>query len=215
MKEIVGAKATWPDGQSVEIFDLSYSGASMRKPDALLFEKGKRLSLRLEIAGYSFFSQPCELVRSDEKMVAVRFQKLDTVALKIFDEFLNDKLLGLHMALVNPKFYGENQTFKYWFHGPRDTNVFLWVDGEKLSQASIELDEQFLEWNGLKFKQKRVQSESASWESARGLNAPEFLEEVPVRPELLSRALKIFTQVQKPPPALWALLDLIKTAVKR
>lgn len=215
LKELIGARVTWPDRQVVDVFDMSYSGASMKKPDRLELEPGKELMLLWEIAGSSPFPVPCKLVRGDEKMVAIQFLHLSTDALRIFDEFLNDKLLGRHTALVNPKFYGDNQTFKYWFHGPRDTNVFLWTEGERIDRATVELDGLYLQWDGSRFHQKQLRSDVKAWDDSYVGPEDLLLEEVDLEPEFLARVLKIFTQVQNPPPAMWALLDLIKTAVKR
>lgn len=140
---IIGIDVKWPEGITTGVLDISYIGAALIKSSKAeeKFSKGDLVELL-----FSFTDGPqnvpfdAEVIREDEKTRAVYFPELSIQARQALEIFLKQKLVGLNTRLVDPKYYIKEQGFNFWFHGPNQTNVFIWEDNTKIQKATIEMN---------------------------------------------------------------------------
>ena len=43
------------------------------------------------------------------------------------------------MALIDPKHYSTKADFSFWWHGPKDTNLYLWGEKGQLVKVHMEM----------------------------------------------------------------------------
>ena len=67
-------------------------------------------------------------MRASSNGLALEFVDVPIDARIFIDRLISDRVIGLNMSLVDPKFYSANASFTHWFHGPKDTNLFLWEE---------------------------------------------------------------------------------------
>lgn len=207
LQDIIGVQVAWPGGESVPVLDLSFSGSAMRRPKSLEFEKGRRLRLNWSFAGNKTLEIESELIRFDEKMVAIKFVKLEAKALEVLDSFLTENLIGRNLSFVNPKFYGSRDDYQFWFHGPKDTNLFVWADGDRAIRTILEFDRHILNYAKGDWSLKKLPPTSSLEEDTRWQN-------IELTKVFLSRAIRLLTQIVTPPPAIWDFLEHLKEKAK-
>lgn len=151
--QISNASAEWPRGAKSFLYDISYSGAALSAPreGLLTIESGQIMPLKLSLGDQASFSAHVKVIRVTSEIVGVNFEELPTDGHRAIEKFLQIKLIGAYMRLVDPKLYSPEQTFHFWYHGPKDTNIFIWTLHEALEKFSIELDFEVLFWNRGRF----------------------------------------------------------------
>ena len=151
---ITGLEVKWPGGHVTGVLDISYIGAAIIKSSKITekFAKGDIIEFFFSFAGgESDVVFDAEVVREDEKVLAIYFPELTVQARQALDTFLKQKLVGLNTRLVDPKYYIKEQGFDFWFHGPNQTNVFIWGNLEEIKKASIEVNYQVITFEDGKF----------------------------------------------------------------
>lgn len=151
---IAGLEVKWPKGHVTGVLDISYIGAAIIKSTKILekYSKGDEVEFLFSFAaGEQDVAFDAEVIREDDKVLAVHFPELSLQARKALDTFLKQKVIGLNTKLVDPKFYIEKQGFNYWFHGPSQTNVFIWGTPEDVQKASFEVNYQVISFENGKF----------------------------------------------------------------
>ena len=109
-----------------QIFDMSYQGAALGQP------KNRPISDTTAPLNLEFSTEidqavvPVRVVRLTEELVAVEFTNVPVPARIIVDRVVTDRIVGLNFRLVEPEHYAVDQDFNYWFHGPKETNLYLW-----------------------------------------------------------------------------------------
>ncbi len=147
------------DHGSTLVFDMSYEGAAFAQPGKKKItdvDKEITLHLKTEIDEAKIKATP---VRVSEEVVAVTFREISVPARVIIDRVVTDRIIGLNMTLIDPKHYAGKTDFSYWFHGPKETNLYLWFDDNQLSRAQMETAEAMLvfEDNEVFFENKALQ----------------------------------------------------------
>lgn len=145
-RHLVGAWIKWPGQNKLgEIYDISYQGMAGAKVVAVNVGESSDVEV---ILGDSV-SMVCRVRVAWVHSTVIGLEILSTdVAFKqTLDEYLEDKIIGAYLRPIHPKYFAPNEDFQYWYHGPKDTNVFLWLDKEEnapVKRAVFELDGQFL-----------------------------------------------------------------------
>jgi hypothetical protein len=212
LKELIGARIEWGKDKITDVLDLSYTGAAVVRPENFEFEKGKAVEVQMHFAGSAAFPLQIVLVRETEKIFGIQFQNLNKKTIEALDGFLSDKILGRNLRSVNPKFFRQGHTFNHWLHGPNNTNLYLWVDGQTISQAVLELAGSVLMYEKDTFYLQKIDEDD--WAGDEYVVFP-FIKEKPRTEnlqlqEFLKRALKVLSQVENAPTAIWALIDILK-----
>jgi len=142
-KIIVGAKVDWLDQCESEVFDISYKGVAVNRPQGLSLRAGDTTDLKLILGKLEPCTLKAKVVWFNDHVVGLEFLDIDHVTRMIIDEFLEDKIIGAHMVPVSPQYFSEQVDFQYWYHGPNNTNVFLWESGDnQLTRAMVSFDDQ-------------------------------------------------------------------------
>ena len=152
--KISGLEVKWPGGYVTGVLDISYIGAAIVKTSKITekFSKGEIIEFYFSFAnGEQDVVFDAEVIREDDKVLAVHFPELTLKARKSLETFLKQKLIGLNTKLVDPKFYIKEQGFDFWFHGPNQTNVFIWGDKDQIIKAAVELNYEVITFEDGKF----------------------------------------------------------------
>lgn len=204
-----GVSALWPGGEVSDVLDMSYTGAALSRPAKSAVAEQDRVRLEFRVQGTETVPIEAEIVRSGEHVVGVRFCELSTEARLCFEKFLKEKLLGLSLRLVNPHYYGSKLDFTYWFHGPNETNIFLWVEKKALKKAMIELGSEVLLFEDNTFSE----GESSSEHGAR--SAKMLRSNVQGGSALMKKVFELAAQVQEGRELLEPLLRKLGERVQR
>ncbi len=136
----------------VELVDLGYGGAAFSQPEKA------RVSLTGEIINLDFFMNgkkghtlKARVARLTDQMFAVEFVEATKNMKTFVDQLISNRMVGLNMNLVDPQFYRGKESFAYWFHGPKGTNLFLWENNGVLQKATMDFPDLALHWENGKF----------------------------------------------------------------
>lgn len=147
-RALLGAQARWPEGNKSAMFDLSYQGAALERPENFSLNQDQQVKLHLELGSSRKFDVEARIAWATANRVGVEFSQLSIDDRVMLDEFLEDRLIGSHLHRVDPRFFNPGVDFQHWYHGPRNTNVFLWteLDGADtvIKRAIVDFDDQHL-----------------------------------------------------------------------
>jgi len=122
------------------VFDMSYTGAAFAQPKEKKIQNVDQvieLKLKTEVDQSVLKSK---VIRVNEEVVAVEFDQIDVSSRIIIDRVVTDRIIGINMLLIDPKHYSPQADFSFWFHGPRETNLYLWTSGDDLIKAQMDMD---------------------------------------------------------------------------
>lgn len=146
---------------STVVFDMSYSGAALGQPkEKQVTEDNKEILVLLKTPVDEALLK-AKVVRAEGDMVAVQFIEITVEARVIIDRVVTDRMIGVNMFLIDSRHYSPNSDFNFWFHGPKETNLYLWVADDRLVKAQMELDSSllFFEDDSFIFEQKFTQND--------------------------------------------------------
>ncbi len=221
LRQIIGIDAKIRTGERVPVLDLSYGGAALLLKDPVLKEKvGSSLDLQLIFNGSTHVPITAEVVRNSAAATGVRFFNMPAEARLEFDRFLNDQMLGLNTHQVRPELLTNSNRgdgLTCWYHGPKDTNIFIWQKHAQIERAVIELDYQVLEYiqGELAFGQAPMDSEffvdgySAYLEKATLANNVKYSQI-----DLIKRAISVLSQIPKKSSEVSWLVDILLGKLK-
>jgi hypothetical protein len=152
--KIGGLEVKWPGGFVTGVLDISYIGAAIVKTSKITqkFAKGETIEFLFSFAnGPTDVPFDGEVIREDEKAIAVYFPELSLKARRALEGFLKQKLIGLNTKLVDSKYYIKEQDFDFWFHGPNQTNVFIWGNLEHVRKVTFEINNEVMTFEKGKF----------------------------------------------------------------
>lgn len=158
-REIAGAKILWPkQGQSV-VYDMSYAGLAVECGGRTLqFKAGQHLEVGLKLPGQDPFPIEVDIVRVGPKVIALKIATTSPDGRIKIDQFLKDQIVGTNTRKMKSEILDASFKSDIWFHGPFDTNFFLWGKGENLQKAVFEYDNLLLTFEENKFRVTRSAS---------------------------------------------------------
>lgn len=126
-------------GASV-VFDMSYNGAALAQPTEKAVENvGDIIKVHL-VTEIDQATVEARVVRATAKAIACEFLDIPSTARIIIDRLVTDRMIGLNMQLIDSSHYSPQADFSHWFYGPKETNLFLWSQGDKLIRAQFNLN---------------------------------------------------------------------------
>ncbi|MCB0378403.1 MAG: PilZ domain-containing protein [Bdellovibrionales bacterium] len=126
-------------GNSV-VFDMSYSGAALAQPqEKRIDQTDQPIKINL-VTDIDKAAIEAKVIRATKDMVATEFLSVPVEARIIIDRMISDRMIGLNMHLIDPSHYSAHAHFTHWFHGPKETNLFLWARGDDLDKAQFDLN---------------------------------------------------------------------------
>jgi hypothetical protein len=127
------------------------------------------------------------------------------------DQHIKDQIVGLSMRQISSDLLHPSAKADVWFHGPFDTNIFLWYNDQKeITKAVIEYDNVFLTSENGHFEMQR--SFSAT-EETKGYAAPYMSitnPKVSLGASWLARLKKLLIQMVDPQDDIKKLIELLK-----
>ena len=139
---------------------MSYNGAALAQPaDRKVENVGDKVLVHL-VTEIDRASVEAKIVRATDKAIACQFLDISSAARIIIDRLVTDRMIGLNMQLIDSSHYSPQSDFSHWFHGPKETNLFLWTQGSQLVKAQFNLNNVVLvyEDDGFFFENKDVNS---------------------------------------------------------
>lgn len=131
----------------VELYDIGYGGAAFSQPEgAPLTSAGETVALDFILNGHKAQTINGRIVRLTDGMFAIEFSDASKDTKVFVDKLITSRMVGLNMNLIDPQYYKGKETFSYWFHGPKGTNLFLWEDQGQLLRASLDLPDMAIHW---------------------------------------------------------------------
>lgn len=219
LQPLLGAILHWPNHETSPVFDLSYFGVAASRPALFAPLKGDRLELRIELGKEASIPLKGKMAWGNDKVIGIQLDPLKVEARQAFDDFLEDRLIGLNLRRVDRRHYGPFD-FSVWYHGPHDTNVYLWQDikTDKILKAEIELDGRVLIFDGKQLLSGGARAASLTDQIGAGSRLAVDDDDLPVEVEdhnpLVKRALSILSQVDEPRGPMRDFLTLLAKAAK-
>lgn len=110
----------------LRVYDMSLSGLACEVLASL--QRRQQLVGRIVLGGGEPQSLELTVVWASEKVMGLRFEKCEAAVKLSIGDFLQDRIVGQHMIAVDPKYFAEHVNFQSWYHGPNNTNVFVWKE---------------------------------------------------------------------------------------
>ncbi len=215
LTHLLGAKAIWNNREQIDVHDLSYVGAAFVRSLGINAQPGETVAINLELSGQPPFHISCEVMRVSDKLIAVAFAPLSTEARVGLERYLQEKMIGLHMHPIDPKYFAKPGQFSHWFHGPNNTNLFLWHADMRLTQATVELGPDFLIYKNGEFaegnSEQFLDHENDDYVKPlfdKNLESSEFRKQIGLSP-LMTRTLNVLSQIDDPEKVVEPLIRLI------
>lgn len=146
MPSLSGVKVQWPFELShleSEVLDLSLSGLATQGAGVpAKLKLGQSFEVKLKVEGVR---EPVMLkvrvVRLQGQLVGLAMESISTEGRLTLDQPVKDRLVSENIHQLSPAELSSEFHAATWFHGPFDTNFFLWFkpDGT-LKDALIEYD---------------------------------------------------------------------------
>jgi hypothetical protein len=213
-EKIMGLEVEWPDGIHTGVLDISYIGAAIAKNSKvkISLQKGDRVPFVFCFADQDKkIMIDSEVIREDERSLAVYFLNLTLPGRQTLEKFLKQKLIGLNTHLIDPKFYIKEQGFDYWFHGPNQTNIFIWGTKDEIRKATFEVNYEVISYEDGEFflSESKEFLEVPTEDYAYRVNNPESKKPLPPRSKHISEILSLLSQVQDTTGAIKTLIQKV------
>ncbi len=137
----------------VELVDIGYGGAAFSQPEKTRISlTGDTVHLDFLMYGKKNQTLKGRVIRLSEDMFAVEFVDSSQQTKAFVDQLISNRMVGLNMNLIDPQFYRGKESFAYWFHGPKSTNLFLWENNGALQKATMDFTDVALHWENGQFQ---------------------------------------------------------------
>lgn len=149
VQPLLGATLHWPNHETSQVFDISYFGVATGKPALFEVKIEDAVQIQMDLGEETSLKLNARVAWGTDKVVGLRLDPLGIDERQALDEFLEDRLIGINLRRIDRRHFGSFD-FSVWYHGPNDTNVFLWTDlkTDRILKAEIELDGRVLIFDG-------------------------------------------------------------------
>lgn len=149
---LLGAKAHWPSLEQVDVYDLAYKGAAIGAPSLFAIEVNQKIPLKVSLNPYGDIGVNCRVAWIAEGRIGLEFEDMTAGAKRLLDQYLDIKIIGQNLKLVDPRHFNANTDFTDWYTGPHDTHVFLWRnDSAQIQKAKVESEFGAVEFDGVRW----------------------------------------------------------------
>lgn len=171
--KIEGAQFLWPQGGKSQVLDLSYSGIAISAVGFLDQVKiGDYLEAHLLLPHEAHFQIPVavRVVRKAAHVIGLKVDSTNAEGRIKIDQMMKDGIVAKGLSKRSPLQLHANLKSDVWFHGPFDTNMFIWkTPSGTMEKCIIEYDNTVLIYEKGEFKVART---SSSADEAQGYVAP-------------------------------------------
>ncbi len=170
--KLEGLQFLWPKGGKSQILDLSYSGLAISSQGFLDAVKlGDYIEAHILLPGEEQLQIPVSVrvVRKTAQIIGLRIDSTSPEGRIKIDQVMKDLIVAENVRKMSPLLLHSSLQCDVWYHGPFDTNLFLWKDGLSLVRAYIEYDNTVLVYEEGNFRVARTASTS---DEAHGYGGP-------------------------------------------
>lgn len=218
VQPLLGAALHWPNHETSPVFDLSYFGVAAGRPALYSPKADERMDLRIDLGKDASVPLKGRVAWTGDRVIGFQLDPLGIEARQALDDFLEDRLIGMNLRRVDRRHYGPFD-FSVWYHGPHNTNVFLWQElkTDKITKAEIELDGRVLIFDGKQLLSGGARAMSLTDQIGAGSKdadddvLPTVMKD---HMPLVKRTLSILSQVDEPRGPLREFLSLLAKAAK-
>lgn len=171
-EKLDGLQFLWPKGGKSQILDLSYSGIAISSHGYLdQIKLGDYLEANILLPGAEQHQIPVavRVVHKTAQMIGFRIDSTSPEGRIKIDQVMKDVIVGENIRKMSPHLLHSSLQCDVWYHGPFDTNFFLWKDGMSLKKAFIEYDNSVLVYENEAF---RVARTSSTADESHGYGGP-------------------------------------------
>lgn len=170
---IDGAQFLWPQGGKSQVLDLSYSGIAISSAGFLdQVRVGDYIEAHLLLPHDQHFQIPVavRVVRKAANIIGLKIDSTNPEGRIKIDQMMKDMIVSQGLVKRSPETLNAHIKADIWFHGPFDTNFFIWKTSEgKLDRCYIEYDNTVLLYENGDY---RVARTSSTADEAQGYGAP-------------------------------------------
>lgn len=209
-----GVQMLLPSRQLSPVFDLSYAGIAISSSGLVgILKPGHYFPATLKLEGHK---EPVALklrvVKVTAKLIGFVFDTMATEGRLKLDQVIKDQLVVKNMRVLSSGHLQPALQADVWYHGPFDTNVFIWTkkDGPGIEKIILEYDN--LIWIYTSGKVELQKSLSAT-DEAKGYAAPIFEtagQKVSMGASWMDRLIKTIEQLPDSQGYLKETLQLLK-----
>ncbi|MDZ4660676.1 MAG: PilZ domain-containing protein [Pseudomonadota bacterium] len=195
LHRIIGVNASVISGPNVPVLDLSYGGAALEMgPSSDNHKIGDKIGIQFLLEDQMLKPITSEIVRISGNALGVSFKEMTPETRLGFDQIIKDKMIGLNTYqirtdLLNP--FERRLDLSCWFHGPRDTNIFIWQRHGHIDKAVIEYDYYLIHFESGLFKISRTEPDSEL--ESDGYVA--YFEKTSAGQELIAKDLEVLKRI--------------------
>ena len=170
--KLSGLQFLWPKGGKSAVLDLSYSGVAINGLGFMDQVKlGDYIEANILLPGDDQIQIPVavRVVRKTTQIIGFKIDSTSPEGRIKIDQTIKDLIVAHNIRPMSPELLHDNFRCDVWYHGPFDTNFFLWKDGFSLSKAYIEYDNSVLVYENGQFRVARTASTA---DESTGYGAP-------------------------------------------
>ncbi len=197
-KALHQVRVEWPTGEQTSVLDISYEGLAVTTGP--ISQVGEKLKLKLKIAAQTFPIE-AEVVRSTEAITGFKILQTTPQARLKIDQYLKDQIIGQNMRRLSPDLLAGEYKADIWFHGPFDSNFFIWRGADASIRKSI------VEYDGLTLTYQNNVFEVTDSERIEGV---EDKKSHGLTSEWFDRVFRLISQVPDPKKEIKPLFELLK-----
>lgn len=203
---LIPVELHWEGGETLAVFDLSHKGAAVAEPNAEA-QQGDLLDVDMQVGPDKIGPLTVRVAWKKKGVWGLEFHRITGSARLTLNSFLEHKLIGANLKAVDRRYFSPDLDCQHWFHGPSETDLFLWMmsngESEWIARAIFELPE------------LRVIYNKGSWtrEEKRAREFDDELTPLPARQPtqpLRERLIDLLTQLTVTVSGVRELIDKLK-----
>lgn len=213
--KLEGLKFLWPKGGKSQVLDLSYSGLAISSQGFLDFVKlGEYIEAHLLLPGEDQPQIPISVrvVQKTAQIIGFRIDSTSPEGRIKIDQVMKDLIVSENMRKLSSHLLHSSLQCDVWFHGPFDTNLFIWKEGPGVAKAYIEYDNTVLVYEEGNFRVARSASTS---DEAQGYGGPFMIknfaeQKLSLGQGWIDRLQRLLTKVTEGKEEIKNVIDLIQ-----
>lgn len=143
---LLGAIIVWPNHETSPVNDLSYKGFAVRRPGLQPLAVQQRIPVQVELSNLPAFNAEVRIAWQNLDSVGLEVTNLSSAGHAAMHRYLEAKLVGAQLRAVERALIARQHTFQYWFQGPSDTHVFIWLAAsQEIQKVSVLHGEQSID----------------------------------------------------------------------
>jgi hypothetical protein len=140
------AQISWPNHEISEIVDLSYKGMAVRRPGLYPVNVQQKAEIEVALGHLPAFRTSARIAWCNLDWVGLEFASLPADGHLALRDFLDAKLVGTMMKPVERMLVHDGESFQYWYQGPGQTHVYVWMSAGRVERVNVDMDGKICEF---------------------------------------------------------------------